>query len=327
VVLWRRVPALLPHLELGAFGALSHRSRLAQRLLIALGRPTLPARLVSAGGPIVGSPQAVYRLIHMYFYWRGVWAAEPDREVRRRLAHPPVVLMYHSVGGASDRTGMFTVPARRLARQLAWLRLLRYPLVSLGELLELRRRHQLPPARSVAITFDDGYADNHRLALPILRRARVPATVFLVSGRLGAVNDWDSTGELAGRELLDTRQIRDMIDAGVEFGAHTRSHVALTEVSPKRAELEVAGSRADLEQSLGRSIRVFAYPYGRLNETTSALVARAGFEAACCSRSGVIDPATPDHALPRVEVRGTDSMLTFALAVWRGHARRRRKAP
>jgi hypothetical protein len=80
-----------------------------------------------------------------------------------------------------------------------------------------------------------------------------------------------------------------------------------------------------LEEGLGRPVSTFAYPFGRLDEATTAAVGRAGFSAACCSRSGVNDPVVPNLLLRRLEIRGTDSLFRFALAVHRGRALPRRK--
>jgi peptidoglycan/xylan/chitin deacetylase (PgdA/CDA1 family) len=185
----------------------------------------------------------------------------------------------------------------------------------LDEILDHRRRHQLPPARAVAITFDDGYQDNHRLAFPRLRRRGIRATFFLVSA--WDRNGWDGDGELADRPLMSWPEVRDMASAGMQIGAHTRRHRALPDLPAVEQYEEIAGSREDLERELGIPVLIFAYPYGRLDGTTVRLAEQAGFVASCCSRSGPIEPTVPEHTLPRLEVRGTDTLLQFALSVWR----------
>jgi len=226
--------------------------------------------------------------------------------------------MYHAFGEPGERPSRYVVPGRRFARQMSWLKRRGYRVMRLEELVTMRREFRLPPADAVVITLDDGYADNEVVAYPVLQRHDFPATMFLVSGAIGGRNHWDHGEVLAGRALLDWPSIHDMGRRGVEYGAHTRTHRALPDVPADELDDEVAGSRADLERALGRSIVTFAYPYGIVDATSRASVERAGFLGACGVRNGMNGAGTPSDALHRTEVFGTDSLVTFALAVWLG---------
>ncbi|MBN8507260.1 MAG: polysaccharide deacetylase family protein [Burkholderiales bacterium] len=57
----------------------------------------------------------------------------------------------------------------------------------------VRLREGRLPSRALAITFDDGYADNHDVALPILRRHRLCATCFVATGFLDGGRMWNDT--------------------------------------------------------------------------------------------------------------------------------------
>jgi peptidoglycan/xylan/chitin deacetylase (PgdA/CDA1 family) len=201
---------------------------------------------------------------------------------------------------------------------MAWLKRARYHVLSLEEFIRFRREHRLPPARSVVITFDDGYADNRTIAYPILRQHGFPATIFLVTGAVGSSNQWDSDGELAGRSLLSWADIQEMRHGGIDFGAHTRTHVLLTSLPPSQMEDEVKGSRVDLELNLGFPVLAFAYPYGKYDVSSLETAERAGFFGACSCRSGVNDPGTPTYFLRRTEIRGTDSLICFGLMLGLG---------
>jgi peptidoglycan/xylan/chitin deacetylase (PgdA/CDA1 family) len=115
---------------------------------------------------------------------RWMLAAGPDGTRLRRRAVPPfLILIYHRVHPQPGPFMIDPVPPDRFDRQMRHLARAYRPL-PLAELLE-RSREGTVPAGAVAVTFDDGYADNAEHALPILARHRIPATVFLVTGCIG----------------------------------------------------------------------------------------------------------------------------------------------
>jgi peptidoglycan/xylan/chitin deacetylase (PgdA/CDA1 family) len=170
----------------------------------------------------------------------------------------------------------------------------------------------------VVITFDDGYVDNDALAYPILRHHSFVATIFPVTGAMGGANTWDQDGDLAGRPIISPTAIRAMARGGISFGAHTRTHPILSTLQEDRAIEEIDGSRRDLECELAGQASTFAYPYGQCTPEIEALVRQAGFAGAVGIREGLNGPATSPFSLRRTEIRGTDSLLRFALALWLG---------
>jgi peptidoglycan/xylan/chitin deacetylase (PgdA/CDA1 family) len=117
------------------------------------------------------------------------WMLRPWR--RRSRAHA-LVLLYHRVAHARSDPWELCVSPENFRDHLEVLG--RYcefvPLTELPERLAARRP---PPRTPVAITFDDGYVDNLRHALPALKAARAPATVFLATDWIGRAGGfwWD----------------------------------------------------------------------------------------------------------------------------------------
>jgi peptidoglycan/xylan/chitin deacetylase (PgdA/CDA1 family) len=195
--------------------------------------------------------------------------------------------------------------------QMRLLALLRYRVIGFDELARALREHRLPPRRAAVVTIDDGYRDNREIAQPVLRRHGFAATIFLVSGKLGGINDWTEEGELSGRPLLSLTDVRELRAEGVRFGAHTRSHCSLPEVADDLLAGEIGGSREDLERDLGEEIPVFAYPYGHHDERSAQEVARSGFAGAGTTHPRLVGLDQDPALIPRVEIRSSDSLFRF----------------
>jgi peptidoglycan/xylan/chitin deacetylase (PgdA/CDA1 family) len=225
--------------------------------------------------------------------------------------------MYHAFG-ERDENDRYVVPRRSFARQLRLLRLLGYRSMRFEELVDDLRESRLPPRRAVVITIDDGYRDNLEMAAPLLRRYGYAATVFLVSQRVDGVNDWTSEGPLAGRPLLSWAEVEQLASDGISIGAHTRTHPALPTLGEEAMEAEVSGSREDLKARLGRPIRVFAYPYGELDESAVRAVAAAGFSGACTVEARIAGLDEDLLRVPRITVRAGESVSRFLVHLWLG---------
>jgi peptidoglycan/xylan/chitin deacetylase (PgdA/CDA1 family) len=226
--------------------------------------------------------------------------------------------MYHAFTDSGEE-GRYILPKRSFARQMRLLAALRYRVIDFEEVAQALREGRPLPRRTAVITIDDGYADNFDIAYPILRRRGFPATLFLISRKLGAKADWSGdAGPTDGRPLLTLDQVRQMRAGGLAVGAHTRTHRPLPELSPAEAESEAAGSRADLEAALGESIATFAYPYGEWDEQAVNAVRHASFRGGCTTHPRHAKFGDDPLLIPRIEVRGTDTTLRFLRKLWLG---------
>ncbi len=205
-----------------------------------------------------------------------VRAPRVPRSVAMATRLPPLALAYHGVAAvpiADDPHGLFVRP-EDLRRQVSRLRSWGYRLVAFGE---LARRAALGEAYGcVALTFDDGFADNLENLVPLLYELEATATVFVVSGWLGGEHPL-----APGARILSADGVRRVHAAGVEIGAHTVTHPDLTTLARAAAVNELRESMLQLEEIVGASVTVAAYPYGRASGETIAACADAGFEAAC----------------------------------------------
>jgi peptidoglycan/xylan/chitin deacetylase (PgdA/CDA1 family) len=155
----------------------------------------------------------------------------------------------------------------------------------------------LPPQLGLAITFDDGYRDNHDNALPILKKYGLPATFFVTTQFIGTdvVPWWDRDLGIQ-RSWMTWDHVRALQRDGFEIGSHTRTHAELATLSVADARAEIVGSCQDLEQQLSAAVASFAFPYGREHQITEdqrEIVRRAGLTC-CCSCYGGTNPRGGD---------------------------------
>jgi peptidoglycan/xylan/chitin deacetylase (PgdA/CDA1 family) len=137
-----------------------------------------------------------------------------------------LILIYHRVHPRPDPMFGGEVDVERFDWQMALLRECCYPM-SLAEGVDGLKRGALPP-RAVAVTFDDGYADNAAIALPILRKHAIPATFFIAPGFLDGGRMWnDSVIEAVRRAPGDSVET-GFIGLGVLplSGVEARSQIA-----------------------------------------------------------------------------------------------------
>ncbi|MEJ1962852.1 MAG: polysaccharide deacetylase family protein [Gammaproteobacteria bacterium] len=233
------------------------------------------------------------------------------------------ILYYHNIAVAPPGAALakLYVDPHDFARQMWCLKRLGLRGVSLGEGLWHLERGQ--SERVIALTFDDGYADNLQHAAPTLREFRFGATCFVVTGCVGQHNLWDAAALQVRKPLMTANELRSWLAQGFEVGSHTRSHPRLDTLADESAEAEITGSRADLERICGVRADYFCYPYGAFDSRVARQVEAAGYRAAVTTERGPALAADDRFLLPRVSVSGRRGLLKFALkattswAAWR----------
>lgn len=216
------------------------------------------------------------------------------------------ILAYHGIN--TDAADHLSVSPAQFAAQMAWLRERGARVVSLAEgIAQLRRDSDV--GQLVALTFDDGYADFGEHAAPVLAKYSVPATLFIVTARIGAVADWP--GAPIGRRLLTADALRELVRQGHSLGSHSATHTRLTSLGPAALAVELGESRARLAQEIGASPAAFAYPYGAFGRRERDAVAAAGYVCACSIRGWSNAPGADPFALRRIEMWRGYSMRDF----------------
>ena len=132
-----------------------------------------------------------------------------------------ILLLYHRVTELATDPQLLAVSPKHFAEHLDVLRRVALPM-KIADLVARADRGASDPG--VAITFDDGYADNLLEAAPLLRRFDTPATVFVASGNLGSAREffWDELdriflqpGVLPAELMVESQRFN--LNAGAEY--------------------------------------------------------------------------------------------------------------
>ncbi|MCD6289881.1 MAG: polysaccharide deacetylase family protein, partial [Anaerolineae bacterium] len=214
-----------------------------------------------------------------------------------RVARVPI-LMYHHISapppGADKYRIDLSVPPDRFESHLQLLKEQGYTTISLRELIyHLTRGTSLPP-RPIVLTFDDGYQDNYTNAFPLLKKYGFKATFFLITDFI--------TEQRPG--YMTWQQIKEMANAGMEIGSHSRNHPDLSGKPVDYLVWQALGSKEAIEHHVGIIPRFISWPSGRYDDQVIAVFHSAHFWGGVTTHQGTVQRSDRPFELQRIRVRG-----------------------
>jgi peptidoglycan/xylan/chitin deacetylase (PgdA/CDA1 family) len=254
---------------------------------------------------------------HRYAWWRKTvdW-------------QQPRVLMYHMISEHRPKAqfNKLRVTPAQFEKQVKWLSEQGFTFLTMSELYLNWSKVRLQP-KTVAITFDDGYADNLHQALLTLKKYSAKATIYVVVDRHD--RDWSTykkahhnSGELTKEIKLTDAEIQQLVASGlVEIGSHTLTHANLANLNDEQRQIEFEESRRSLQTLTGQPIDSFAYPFGIYDVVDVKAAANAGYTTATTTVEGIDAylPLPDFLELKRIKVSGRDNMLAFKCRIRTGH--------
>lgn len=169
-------------------------------------------------------------------------------------------------------------------------------------------------ALQIAITFDDGFENLLKNAIPLLKQNHQPATLFIPFFCLGKYPSWLTTTHHPNKheKLMTQQQLKAIASDGISIGSHGLNHLDLTRTDVD-VGYELKKSKQYLEEFLEVPIDLLAYPYGRSNEVVHLLAKQAGFKRVFNS-----DPISneDDFLMGRVNCSPNDWTIEFKLKIY-----------
>lgn len=215
-----------------------------------------------------------------------------------------------------------------------------YKFVSLDELLASHGR--MGARKRINISFDDGFKDVYTTAFPILKKHKVPFTLYLTTGFLdGTADVWwlgmeqlgydvatfeKITGDVfaapgklsetmhsmtgfngayadVDRALLSWKQVEEMLSSGLcTMGSHGVTHNAFSRMTAEERIQELRDSKSMLEQRLGVTVSHFSYPHSMTDAKMPSALRDAGYSTAALGYGGRLRKGYDPFLLPRVTI-------------------------
>lgn len=204
------------------------------------------------------------------------------------------VLMYHALARGDGRTEgadpHYAVSRAQFRRHLQMIGAAGKRVSSVAELLGAHRAQ----TGCVAFTFDDGHVSNAEAVEDLVAHG-------------GSADFFVNPGMVGKRHHLSWTTLRAMADAGMSIQSHGQNHRYLDELCASEVEAELADSKREIEDRLGRAVAVFAPPGGRVVPGLGDLARRVGYRAVCSSRAGLWRPEGRTWDVPRMAVLASTS--------------------
>jgi peptidoglycan/xylan/chitin deacetylase (PgdA/CDA1 family) len=218
------------------------------------------------------------------------------------------ILSYHKIGGPSPGAWQtwYYVPDETFAEQLRQVRELGWQIIDVSTFLEGLQRPSALPARAALITFDDGYRSVLECALPIMTELECPGVIFVPTDYVGDISSFDENSHEPPEAICSLDELSELEAGAVSVQSHGISHRPFSDLSDAEIEDELVGSKAILEQGLGKTVELFAFAQGdggRDPSGVSGALRRAGYKAACLFLGGPVRfPVSDPYRLARIPI-------------------------
>ncbi len=228
---------------------------------------------------------------------------------KRRYPGNIPILMYHQIVDPEfSSPHKIYVTEARFEEHLNYLKSSGFTAITFGDLKKIRKdpESKAMPKKPVIISFDDGYENNLKKAVPLLQKYQMRAVFYLLA-KPHETNFWDANSGAPLLKLLDTEERREL-SSTMEIGSHGFNHEKLSTMNFDGARREMEDSKFKLEQELGVPIYSYAYTYGDRSDRDIYLAKKAGYDFAVNTTQGVLHFADNPQNLFRISIFPTDTI-------------------
>ena len=261
---------------------------------------------------------------------------------KRKIGNHIPVLCYHRVL-PEFVSRYWSILPEQFESQLTFLIEEEFNTLSLTEYERMARGLDPIRERSVLMTFDDGFADNHAIAWKIARKNNIKINLFICPSYIDkdrpvvmGLNGYIKADSPHQRKLeeevrpyvrkypelwrpLTWKELREMQDAGVNIGFHSHSHHRLASLTSQELIADTTAGLAIMERELGQRPRFFSLPYGGYNDYNPRVISvlkSLGLDLIFVAHPGRVRLPSRQPVFPRIQISQQDNLATFRQKIW-----------
>ncbi|MBU5272464.1 intercellular adhesin biosynthesis polysaccharide N-deacetylase [Staphylococcus caprae] len=241
--------------------------------------------------------------------------ADEDNKKLKYHKNSALALNYHRVRkndplndfitlfSSSKEIKNYSVTDKEFESQIKWLKAHDAKFLTLKEFLKYKKKGKFPK-RSVWINFDDMDQTIYQNAFPILKKYKIPATGFVITGHIGQQN-------FHNLDMMTQSQLSEMYRTGLwDFETHTNNLHSLKkgnkskflEASNPAATKDIEDSEDVLNSKFGKNQHAIAYPYGLINNSKIQASKDAGMKYGFTLSEKAVTPNVNNYKIPRILV-------------------------
>lgn len=212
------------------------------------------------------------------------------------------ILCYHQLSQKKS-SNKITVSEESFDRQMAYLKVSGYNVITLRQFLDFVECRRRPPQKSVLITIDDGWKTAKTIAYPILKKYGFTAVLFVYT---------DLIKDKQNSLTLSWDDVRSLNRSGVfEIGSHTVTHSDLGKISDEQLQRELQDSQRIINAKIGITPDTIAYPNGVFNKKVMDSMSKYGYKAGFTVVRGPNAFFQNTYALNRSMVHNSERLSDF----------------
>lgn len=218
--------------------------------------------------------------------------------------YPPIIALHYVSNDPSlDDLRPWVISHESFIRLLDYLEQEGYSTVTFED-FKYRKPSQ---GKSVIITFDDCPRHLWDFAIPELMKRNMRAVFYMPTAYIGGYSEWNVAAGLSGIDLMNEKEIKQLVEVGMEVGAHSHHHVMLSQQTASYVIEELTKSKIILEAIIEKEVISVAYPYGDVPHNFKTIARQLNIDAAL----SVYTTDDSKYALRRFIYDDTDTLETL----------------